>query len=147
MPRGGKRAGPGRKHRLTPAEREDVARQYHDRMKAYAAAQAYVRDQNTIKWRDKDKQMRDLAKTHIAIPGDERELLDPEEDVVWPHKRISPKLAKLKAERDSIPPHEPAATPKRAKGVRDGFLRDIAEEFKISKRMVKSCINEFKNIF
>ena len=47
-----------------------MAREYHDRMTAYAAAQAYVRDPNTIKRREIDKQMRDLAKTHIAMPGD-----------------------------------------------------------------------------
>jgi hypothetical protein len=137
MQRGGKRAGAGRKHRLTPAQQEEVARAFHDRMTVYAAAQAYVRDPNTKTRREINKQMRDLAKTHIAMPGDERELLDPEQDVVWTdsHKPIWPKLEKLKAEFDSIS-NKSAATPKRAKGVREIFLQEIAEKWNISKRTV-----------
>ena len=114
-------------------------------MTAYAAAQAYVNDPNTKKRREINEQMMDLAKTHIAMSGDETLL--PGEHVVWTHKRMWPKLEKLKAEFDSIP-NEPTATPKRAKGVGDKFLQELADDFKISKRMVKSCINEFaKKIF
>jgi hypothetical protein len=145
---GGKRPGAGRKHRLTPSKREEVAREYHDRKTAYAAAQAFRRDPNTKERRAINKQMRDVAKTHIAMPGDERELLDPEEDVVWTdsHKPIWPKLEKLKAEFDSISNESPT-TPKRAKGVRERFLQEIADKFKISEQTVVRCIREFKNIF
>jgi hypothetical protein len=68
---GGKRPGAGRKHRLTPPQREKVARQHRDRMKAYAAAQAHVRDPNIRERRAIDAQMRDLAKKHMAMPGDD----------------------------------------------------------------------------
>jgi hypothetical protein len=133
---GGKRPGAGRKHRLTPAQREEVAREYHDRMTAYAAAQAYVRDPNTINRREIYKQMRDMAKTHKAMPGDGKDLL-PEEDVIWAHPRIRPKIDKLKAKHDGIP-NEPVATPRRAKGkaVRDSFLQELAEKWNISTRTV-----------
>jgi hypothetical protein len=123
--RGGKRQGAGRKHRLTPAEREEVAREYHRRMQIYAAAQAHVRDPNIIKRRDIYKQMREVAGTHIAMPGDENLLLDPEEDVIWAHKhkQMWPKIERLKAEFDSISNKSAAVTPKRAKGAEIVFSK------------------------
>ena len=143
---GGERPGAGRKHRLTPAKREEVARLYHDRKTAYAAAQAHVRGPNIRERRAIDAQMRDLAKKHMAMPGDDLGGSLPEEDVIWTHKQVRPEMEKLQAKLDRIP-NKSAATPRRAKGPRDRFLQEIAKEFKISERMVKSCINEFKNIF
>jgi hypothetical protein len=143
--RGGKRRGAGRKHRLTPADREEVAREYRDRSNAYAAAQAYVRDPNTIKQQEINEQMRKVAKTHIAVPGNPALLLDPEEDVVWTdNKRIRPKIDKLQAEFDSVP-NKSAAAPKRAKGkgVRDSFIQEIAEKWKISTRTVDRLIKAY----
>jgi hypothetical protein len=136
---GGKRAGAGPTHRLTPAKREEVAREFHDRMTAYAAAQAYVRDPNTIERRKLNEQMRDLAKTHMAVPGDENLLLDPEEDVVWVHPRIRPTIDKLMADFDSLS-NESITTPKRAKGPRKLFLRELAKKWKISTRTVERLI-------
>ena len=137
---GGKRPGAGRKPRPTPAEREEVARLYRYRMTAYAATQAHVR--GLRKRRDIDEQMRKLAGKHIVVRGDDPNDSLPEEDLIWFHEQVRPEMEKLQAKLDSIS-NKSATTPRRAKGVRNSFLQEIADELKISKRRVKSCIDEF----
>jgi hypothetical protein len=119
-----------------------VAREYHDGMTAYAAAQAHVRDKNIKARRDIDKQMRDLAKTHMAVPGDGKDLFFQEEedwaeDGIWTHEQVRPEMEKLQAKLDRID-NKSATTPKRAKGkgVRDNFLQEIAKKWNISTRTV-----------
>jgi hypothetical protein len=113
-------------------------------MKVWAATQAHVRDPNIIKRRVIDEQMRVLAKTHIAMPGgDPASLLDPEEDVIWVHKQVRAEMEKLQAELKDIPNKSAAAPKKWAKGARESFLRELMDKFKISRRLVIYCINNF----
>src|SRR4030081_2625553 len=98
MPSGGKRAGAGRKRRLTPAQQEEVARAYRYRMEVWTATQAHVRDPNIKKRREIDKQMRKLAKTHMAVPGDDGGASFFKEDVIWFHKQVRAEMEKLQAE-------------------------------------------------
>jgi hypothetical protein len=138
---GGKRQGAGRKRRLTPAERKEVARQYDRRMQAYAAAQAHARDSNIKERREINNEMRDKAAKHKVAPGDAPGDSLPGEDVIWAHKHVLPEIKKLQAKLDSIP-NKSAATPRRAKGPRERFLQELANEWKISTQTVVRCISE-----
>jgi hypothetical protein len=77
------------------------------------------------------------------MPGDDLGDSLPEEDVIWTHKQVRPEMEKLQAELKDIP-NKSATIPKKwAKGARETFLRELAEEFKISRRLVVYCINNF----
>ena len=56
----------------------------------WAATQAHVRDPNIIKRRAIDEQMRDLAKKHMAMPGDPP-CFASQEDVIWTDNKSAPR--------------------------------------------------------
>ena len=135
MPRGGKRPGSGRTPDLPLSEREEIAREYHQRMEAWAAAIAMGRDPNMQERWKIEMRMRTLA-TRVEEPtgSDHR-------TVVY-HRQVHSEMQRLQARLDELP-NQCAVPARRAKGVRTRFIRELASEYGVSKRMVARCINEF----
>jgi len=136
MPRGGKRDRAGRLPSLTAAKREEIARNYHQRMQAWAAAVAMGRDPNLQKRRALDAEMRRLAQTH-KLPTEGRD-----EEVIEYHRRLHPQMQRLQAEIDALP-NRCTVPVRHPKGVRRRFIQELAGEYGVSERMVVRCINEF----
>jgi hypothetical protein len=146
MPRGGPRVPkPGKKlgrpPELVQTAREEIKREYHQRMQAWAAAQAIGRDPNMRRRYALEKEMLRLAKKHppLSFSHDERD-----EDKLYFYSGaqhlFDPLEAELKSRRNQ--PDLKAFPPKRAKGPRKRFIRELAKEFRVSERMIVRCIDE-----
>jgi hypothetical protein len=127
MPHGGPRKGAGRKRDLSLAQREEIRREYRQRMQAWAAAQQMRHDSTRRKRIAILEEVAQLAKKHPPLSyGGARRLFKPLED----------KLNRL-SDQPSV-----AFPLKRAKGPRKRFIKELAEKFGVKQRMVIRCIDE-----
>jgi hypothetical protein len=150
MPRGGKRPGTGRKRKLEDSVREAIAREYRQRMQAWAAAQAMQRDSKRRKRIAILEKVVELAEKHPPLSFSRHE--EREGEIYFyggaSHlfKPLQAKLNKLdKDKRAENPLPQPKVTfpLQRARGPRKRFIKELAEEYKVSTRMVARCISEF----
>jgi hypothetical protein len=140
MRRGGRREGSGRPPKLGPAKREEIARKYYQRMMCWAEAVAIGRDPNMQRRWKIEKRMRQLA---MRIDEPSIESGDPfQERTVKYHRQFSGEMEKLQAELDAKP-NKPKIAPKRAKGPRPRFIRELAAEYGVGQRTIERCIDDF----
>jgi hypothetical protein len=150
---GGNHGGAGRKRQLSDTEGEQIAREFRNRMEAWAGAQAIGRDPHMRKRWETEKKMEALAKKHPPLSF-ERQEKDEWDGNVYFYKNAGHLFKPLEAElvrldgvdrkRQETQPKRPNISPlKRAKGPRARFIRELAAEHRITQRMVIRCINEF----
>jgi hypothetical protein len=140
MPRGGPRKGAGRKRDLPLAQREEIRREYRQRMQAWAAAQQIGRDPNMRRRYVLEKQMLRLAEKHPPPSFSQHER---REDELYFYSRARHLFKPRQDELDSLPNRPNVASPpKRAKGPRKRFIKELAEKFGVKQRMVIRCIDE-----
>jgi hypothetical protein len=103
-------------------------------MQAWAAAVAMGRSPNLQKRRALDAKMRRLAKTHKIQQH------DPER--IEFHRQLDSQMRRLQAQIDAPPDHYTAPI-RRPKGMRARFIRELADEYGVSERVVADCLREF----
>lgn len=135
MPRGGKRAGAGRPRTLdNPATRQEIALEFQRRMTAWAGAVAMGRSSNLQKRRQLDAEMRRLAQTHKVHQRDE--------EMIEYHRQLRSQMERCQAKIDALPNH-PTALIRRPKGMRARFIRELADEYRVSERVIADCLRGF----
>jgi hypothetical protein len=143
VPRGGKQPGAGRKPKLPLSEQEELAREFHGRMEAWAAARALRRDPDIQERRDIDRKARQKAYATKRLSNPPPPPKERDEDVIWYYGQIAPEVKKLLAKRDAIP-NRAIVSLKRAMGGRARIIADLAKEYEISKRTAVDYINKFE---
>jgi hypothetical protein len=140
MPHGGKRAKAGRPRKLEDSVREAIAREYRQRMQAWAAAQQIGRDPNMIRRWEIEKKMERLAE---KVPPPSSSQHERREDELYFYSRARHLFEPLQAELNSRLNQPNVAFPlKRAKGPRGRFIKELAEKYEVSPRTVVRCIDE-----
>jgi hypothetical protein len=136
MPHGGRRKGAGRKRALPLTRREEIRHEYRQRMGAWAAARLFGRDQNIQKRRALDANMRKLAAKFKVADTDQDD-----GGIRYLAGSLRSEMQKLQAEIDRLP-NQPSGAMRRPRGRRNRIIKELAEEYGISKRMVVRCIYE-----
>jgi hypothetical protein len=117
-----------------PAIRQEIALEFRRRMTAWAGAVATGRSSNLQKRRQLDAEMRRLAKTHKIIQRDE--------EMIEYHRQLAPQMQRLQAEIDALPNHRTVSI-RRPRGIRARFIRELANEYSVSERVIADCLREF----
>jgi hypothetical protein len=150
---GGNHGGAGRKRQLPVEKREQIAREFRNRMEAWAGAQAIGRDPHMRRRWETERKMEGLAKKHPPLSFQQQARDEWDGNVYFyqgarhlfkPFEAEFGRLDEIDRKRQEAQPKKPDISPlKRAKGPRARFIRELADENHISQRMVKRCINEF----
>jgi hypothetical protein len=140
MPHGGPRKGAGRKRDLSLAQREEIRREYRQRMQAWAAAQQMRHDSTRRKRIAILEEVAQLAKKHPPLSFLQHERREDELNFYGGARRL---FKPLEDKLNRLSDQPSVAFPlKRAKGPRKRFIKELAEKFGVKQRMVIRCIDE-----
>jgi hypothetical protein len=142
MPRGGKRDRAGRPAALTATQRAEIKREYARRAAAWVASVEYWRNPVVKENLQLGRKIADKISRHGGPFPTEEELerIDPLELI----ERIPPQdfdglIDALESAK--VPNLRKIRLDKRGSGVRQRFIKELAQEYGVKPRTITSCLN------